>query len=196
MLGKFRAIPSFDRNRITANVTIIDNSNCWIWNLFKDRDGYGLMTINGSTYRAHRASYSVFREQPGANLVIDHICRNRSCVNPEHLRLVTTKVNVTENSLSIQAHNSAKTHCKNGHEFTEKNTIIANDNSRQCRTCVNARQRKISSTPEAKEKKRIWKLKNKEKIYLQNKEWVAKNREKINRQDRERTARKRLEKCQ
>ena len=148
-----REIPVFDKDRILSNIDIDSVTECWNWKLSKDRDGYGFLTINSKSYRAHRASYRVFVDQPDPYLVMDHICRNRSCVNPEHLRQVTTKINVTQNSLSIQASNASKTHCINGHEFTEVNIITPKDNSRQYRICVNARQRAFNSTEERRIKK-------------------------------------------
>jgi hypothetical protein len=67
------------------------------------------------------------------------MCRNRACVNPNHLRQVTPKINTIENSNSIQAINSKKTHCKRGHSLTGYNLLKQSDNYRRCRKCFNMR---------------------------------------------------------
>lgn len=110
-------------------------TGCWNWTGKKDKDGYGVLgfRVNGSS-RAHRVFYAVHVETPPAALPIDHLCRNRACVNPEHLRLVTPKINTLENSESIQAANATKSHCVRGHEFTNENTLVK-DGRRICRKC-------------------------------------------------------------
>lgn len=99
------------------------------------------MFMMGSTYQAHRLSYSIFKGDMDENLVIDHKCKNTSCVNPEHLREVTHTANTTVNSDGVCAENKIKTHCKYGHEFTEKNTYIKK-NGRECRVCMRNYKRK------------------------------------------------------
>ena len=71
-------------------------------------------------------------------MVIDHICKNRNCVNLKHLKLVTIKENVLENSNSIGAINSRKTTCKNGHLFDKKY-----GNQRYCSICENAKSKRL-----------------------------------------------------
>lgn len=78
----------------------------------------------------------------GAGMVIDHLCRNRACVNPGHLEVVTVRVN-TLRGHTIQATNANKTHCKRGHPFDEANTRWIKHTrksgvflERRCRTCA------------------------------------------------------------
>lgn len=130
---KTLAIPLFDHFRLLSKVSVVE-SGCWEWQGYKKKSGYGEMSINNKLFIVHRLSYSVFKKPIDENLVIDHICRNRSCINPEHLREVTQKENVLENSLSIQSVNSKKTHCKNGHEFSVEN-MIYNPTGRECKIC-------------------------------------------------------------
>ena len=71
-------------------------------------------------------------------LVLDHLCRNRACVNPEHLEPVTQSVNLLRGE-TVNAAASARTHCINGHEFSPVNTRISPSGRRVCRSCGRAR---------------------------------------------------------
>lgn len=110
------------------------NSGCQLWVGGVGSSGYGVFWNGEKTVSAHRFSYEFNCGVIPDNLVIDHICRNRLCVNPEHMRIVTTRTNVLENSEGRCAANLRKTHCKNGHEFTEKNTR-RNGSGRKCIEC-------------------------------------------------------------
>ena len=78
-----------------------------------------------------------------SNLVIDHICRNRVCCNIEHLRLVTRKINNLENSDCVSAKNAVKTHCPQGHPYSEENTYREPGNGfRHCLACLIATRRR------------------------------------------------------
>jgi len=76
-------------------VNSIPNSNgCWIWLKAKTREGYGQTTDKSKNISAHRLSYLVFKGEFEPKLHIDHICHNRVCVNPEHLRTATRSENI------------------------------------------------------------------------------------------------------
>lgn len=117
---------------------VIKTESCWNWCASKS-NGYGQFYFNKKSLLAHRASLIISGTEIPSGMHVDHICRNRSCVNPAHLRIVTPEVNATENSLSESAINKAKTHCNNGHEFNDKNTynqIKKNGKiQRSCRVC-------------------------------------------------------------
>lgn len=106
--------------------------NCWVWVGDLLQNGYGRIQINGRGITAH--SFLIGRATRG--LEWDHLCRNRTCVNPSHLEAVSHSVNVRR-GVSIVAVNAQKTHCKRGHEFTETNTRPRKDHpGRTCRECT------------------------------------------------------------
>jgi len=124
------------------NKVEITNS-CWNW-IGATLYGYGYFNNKGKTTLAHRFIYKTLIGEMPINLQIDHLCRNRKCVNPDHLELVTARVN-TLRSEAITAKNARKTHCKRGHEFTLENTYNHPDGSRQCRICRRLAKKKYNS---------------------------------------------------
>lgn len=98
--------------------------------------GYGtfpsLKRAIGTVY-AHRAAYIRWKGEIEPGLVIDHICRERRCVNPDHLEAVTNRLNILR-GVGATAINARKTHCKRGHEFTPENTWVY-QGMRRCREC-------------------------------------------------------------
>lgn len=73
---------------------VVDENGCWNWQMSKSNTGYGQMRIAGKTHYAHRVSYELFTGPLIDGLVIDHLCMNKACVNPEHLEQVTQEINV------------------------------------------------------------------------------------------------------
>lgn len=126
------------------------NSGCWLWTGTMDDKGYGKLWNGTRGMLAHQYGYSLFRGPVPLGLVLDHKCRVRCCVNPDHLRAVTQRINARENSIGHAAVNAAKTRCSKGHEFTPENTILRARGWRGCRQCKlmsNARfRRKIYKT--------------------------------------------------
>ncbi len=111
---------------------------CWEWLAYKDKDGYGNFRFDYKMYQAHRFSYLLYKGEIPKGLQLDHLCRNRSCVNPEHLEAVSCKENVNRGI----NHNKIKTHCPKGHKYTDENTyknITEIRNSRHCKICVKGR---------------------------------------------------------
>ncbi len=119
---------------------------CWLW-LASTAKGYGVIWSGGAReigkqLQAHRVAYEFYVGPIPGDLVIDHLCRNRDCVNPTHLEPVTMKENILRGE-GPSAQQAKQTHCKRGHRFTEVNTIRRwNRNTRECRTCVQASDRK------------------------------------------------------
>lgn len=113
-------------------------SGCWEWQGTKSGNGYGRLFYRGRYHTAHRVSYQLYIGPIPEGLVIDHLCRNRGCVNPEHLEPVTFGENIRRSPI----HNMrSKTHCPEGHEYTKKNTFIRRSGSRECRTCKKVKDR-------------------------------------------------------
>jgi hypothetical protein len=115
-----------------------DAPGCWLWTACLLRDGYGLVGWRGKTRRAHRLVYELL-VGPIEKPTLDHTCRTRSCVNPEHLRPATNLENLmAAGSLSAPAICAAKTHCPQGHPYDEDNTYHRLGGGRTCRTCHRA----------------------------------------------------------
>lgn len=140
---------------------IVAPSGCWEWQGWTSLDGYGELQINKKSLRAHRLFYETHKGKIPKGLVIDHLCRNRACVNPEHMEPVTIKEN-TLRGFGSPAQNKRKTHCKHGHAFTEENTYKIHG-GRFCKTC-RARNRKETYARNGKETTRLYRERNKENI--------------------------------
>jgi hypothetical protein len=138
-----RRLYDCDEDRVTMNVTV-DGLDCWNWNLYRHpTEFYGYLSLRGKRLLAHRFSYETFVGSIPDGLQIDHLCRNRACVNPSHLEPVTCLENVRRAPWHLAHINGRKTHCINGHEFTEANTGRTRKyQHRYCRTCMNASSRR------------------------------------------------------
>ncbi len=117
---------------------------CWLWTAYTGSWGYGKFWISSRKgVRPPRYAYEFCVGPIPEGLTLDHLCRVRACVNPDHLEPVTNRENILR-GCGVAATNARKTHCLRGHAFTKANTYIPYFGRRICRTCrrlrTNARQ--------------------------------------------------------
>lgn len=114
---------------------------CWEWTAGKTKQGYGgFHPTKARMVLAHRYAYELLIGPIPAGLVIDHLCRNRVCVNPAHLEPVTTGEN-TRRGFSVSTWNRIKTKCPADHPYSAENTYVSPKGSRICRACARDRDR-------------------------------------------------------
>lgn len=118
---------------------------CWVLPHKSIRNGY--ITVNRCTngvcklWRAHRLAYTLTYGPIPPGLTVDHLCRNRACMNPIHLQVVTQKENLRRADTCLSTINARKTHCKRGHPFAGSNLHVRPNGKRRCRTCDRALER-------------------------------------------------------
>lgn len=119
----------------------ITENNCWEWRKGRAPYGYGKVSVKHAKSgvclqtSAHRVYYQLINGFIDRSLVIDHLCKNPPCINPDHLEAVTQWENNARGT-GITANNIRKTKCDNGHEFTKENTGIHEKTGwRYCRVC-------------------------------------------------------------
>jgi hypothetical protein len=120
-----------------ARVAISPNG-CWEWTGLLGKTGYGRFTLkHRKIFYAHRVAWLVIaRRRIPVGKQLDHLCRNRRCVNPDHLEVVTSREN-TMRGENFCARQARQTHCIRGHAFNEVNTYInPNNGERHCRKCA------------------------------------------------------------
>lgn len=100
-------------------------------------NGYSRIRINNKNIQAHRWAWELVNGQIPDEFVIDHICRNRKCVLPEHLRMVTQQENIMAGLHNIDN----RSHCNQGHPFVEENIMIRKSGKRECAECNRIRAR-------------------------------------------------------
>lgn len=116
--------------RIASKIARDPESDCWEWTAGRNNYGYGSVSMNSKSTLAHRVVYELLVGPIPQGLQIDHLCRNRGCVNPDHLEPVTQWENM-QRGLS-----ATWTHCPWGHEYTEANTYRRpGRETRLCRIC-------------------------------------------------------------
>jgi hypothetical protein len=122
-----------------------EEGGCLVYNGQRSRDGYGRIFYKGKRYMVHRVMWEIMRGPIPEGMQLDHkVCDNEPCWNPDHLEVSTPRVNVLRSG-NPAAQNAQKTHCINGHEFTEETTVIRFHKKRgtyfrECTPCQQVRQ--------------------------------------------------------
>jgi hypothetical protein len=133
MIWPWRSLEQFlDKIRIAG-------SGCWEWIGSCSTGGYGHFWIDGVCCSTHRLGYELWRGPIPYGLTIDHLCRNRRCLNPDHLEAVTHTVNVRRGLAT--GPQPKRDRCYRGHLFTSENTRLSPDGAQHCKLCAADRQR-------------------------------------------------------
>jgi hypothetical protein len=133
--------PQTPEERFWARVVKTDS--CWLWRGSLTH-GYGIFHIDGEQHRAHRWSYERFVGPIPDGLELDHLCRTKACVNPEHLQPVDGRENTIRGN-SFAATNARRTHCPQGHALEGDNVLWvkrAKGVARRCRACYQEEARR------------------------------------------------------
>lgn len=140
----YRTIKENRIKKLMERVTVDPESGCWNWDK-PIQCGYGRAQLNGTKTLAHRVVYQLIKGDIPEGLDLDHLCRNRACVNPDHLEPVTRSENLRRGFISRG--------CKNGHPFNEDDFSVVHrsngSNEWRCKVCHRERNRK------AKQAKRL-----------------------------------------
>ena len=133
-VGRTVGLPPMER--FMSRVDKSGPNGCWQWLGSLNGHGYGQFSVGRAKRGAHRWLWEQVNGPASSKLHLDHLCRNRACVNPGHLELVTHQVNLNRGMRT--EHQAMKTHCPQGHPYNEANTGRTGS-IRWCRECKRIR---------------------------------------------------------
>ena len=117
---------------------IVKTDECWLWS--GPRSGrYGAACLGGKVRKAHKVVYEFLKGPVPAGKELDHLCRNRYCVKPEHLEPVSHRENILRGNSPAAVH-AKQTHCSRGHSLAD--AYVYDGGRRRCRVCTLANNRK------------------------------------------------------
>jgi hypothetical protein len=122
--------------RVFEKVFIDFATGCWIWTAARREYGYGVVHYRRKVWRAHALMFKLYGGVVPEGLVLDHLCRVTSCVNPEHLEPVTPAENTQRMFAAIGHYNDKKENCLRGHEFAPATLTPQGHRKRRCPTCA------------------------------------------------------------
>lgn len=139
-------------------VSGFEPTSCWVWQGALAR-GYGTIKIKGRTRYVHALAFQVWYGIPypkrGDGFELDHLCSNKACFRPNHLEVVTHRMNIMRG----RSANGEKTTCPRGHTYTPGNIYWDKKSCRHCRLCRQQKMIEYEKSP----KRKIWKLKNRDR---------------------------------
>lgn len=127
------------KRRILAHSIPVTESGCWLWEGATTVQGYGVMWDGEKNSTAHRIALLAFNGPFNEKFTVDHLCRVRGCVNPDHLEAVPHATNLLRGN-TFNAAQVGRTHCPRGHEYTDINTNRWGG-MRRCRSCDREKHR-------------------------------------------------------
>jgi HNH endonuclease len=114
-------------------------TDCWEWTGYRMKNGYGTIGVShgGGTKLTHRVVYEALVGPVPEGTELDHLCRNRACVNPNHLEAVTRHINIVrgQGPAATKERAARRAHCRHGHPWDDSNTHISPQGRRVCRAC-------------------------------------------------------------
>lgn len=135
-----RLTPAEAEERFWAKVD--QAGECWLWTGDLDQNGYGNALVNRRKRKAHRVAYEALVGPIPEGLELDHLCRVRNCVRPDHCEPVDHRTNVLRGN-TVTAANAAKSRCLRGHPFDDDNTYVRPNGNRNCKKCHADREREL-----------------------------------------------------